>query len=173
MNHFELFNLPAQFDLDLTQLSVSYQKLQQLTHPDKFATASDQQRFLSVQKNAQLNDAYQILKSPLLRAEYLLELKGMDLKHETSTMQDGTFLMQQMEWREQLEDIQHSKDLDALEDMDDEISQQIAAHLQQLKKLLASNNGQDDLVAANEIRKLKFLYKLRSEIANLEEKLQD
>lgn len=173
MNHFELFNIPVQFDLDLTQLSASYQKLQQLTHPDRFATASDQQRLLSVQKNAQLNDAYQILKSPLSRGEYLLELKGLDLKYETSTMQDGTFLMQQMEWREQLEDIQHSADLDALEDMDDEISRQITAHLQQLKTRLAGDNQQDDLVAANEIRKLKFLYKLRSEIANLEEKLQD
>src|SRR5690606_10742494 len=115
MNHFELFHLPEQFELDLAQLSASYQQLQQLTHPDKFATASDQQRLLSVQKNAQLNDAYQALKSPLLRAEYLLELKGIDLKHETSTMQDGMFLMQQMEWREQLDDIQASADLDALE----------------------------------------------------------
>ncbi|WP_416305402.1 co-chaperone HscB [Neptunicella sp. SCSIO 80796] len=173
MNHFELFNLPEQFELDLAQLSASYQKLQQLTHPDRFATASDQQRLLSVQKNAQLNDAYQALKSPLLRAEYLLELRGIDLKHETSTMQDGMFLMQQMEWREQLEDIQASADLDALEDMDDEIAGQIKLHLRQVEDQLDAATDESHQYAADEIRKLKFLYKLRSEIANLEEKLQD
>lgn len=171
MNHFELFDLTPQFELDLSQLAKTYQHLQQLTHPDKFATASEQQRLLAVQKNAQVNDAYQVLKSPLLRAEYLLELRGLDLKHETSTLQDGAFLMQQMEWREQLEDIAASKDVDALEEMDDEIATEIKQQLQRVQKGLEAE-GQEPEVA-DLIRKLKFLYKLRNEIAQIEETLQD
>ncbi|MFQ3197153.1 MAG: molecular chaperone HscB [Paraglaciecola sp.] len=68
MNYFELFNLSPVFHLDTTQLAKTYQTLQLLTHPDKFATAGDRDKRIALQKNAQVNDAYQVLKSPLSRA---------------------------------------------------------------------------------------------------------
>jgi molecular chaperone HscB len=43
MNYFELYNLPEQFAIDLVKLKEHYQTLQKLTHPDRFASASEQQ----------------------------------------------------------------------------------------------------------------------------------
>jgi molecular chaperone HscB len=174
MNYFELFNLSTDFQIDLTGLSQTYQTLQKLTHPDKFATGSGREKLLAVQKNAQVNDAYQTLKSPLLRAEYLLELRGIELKHEHQTMQDPTFLMQQMEWREQLEMIDPNADpLNALETLDKEIQQHYQSQLQLLQTMLNDDNEQANLSAANEVRKLKFLHKLRNEIAVKEDLLSE
>jgi molecular chaperone HscB len=116
MNYFELFNLPVSFDVDLSTLPQTYQQLQRLTHPDRFARGSEQEKLVAIQKNAQVNDAYSVLKSPLSRAEYLLSLRGIDLQHEQKTIKDTAFLMQQMEWREELSEISEQTDpLSALE----------------------------------------------------------
>ena len=174
MNYFELFNINPEFSLDLDLLANTYQRLQQLTHPDKFATASDRDKLLSVQKNAQINDAYQVLKSPVSRAEYMLGLRGIELRHEQQTLQDTQFLMQQMEWREQLEDIDGGADAeDQLAELDDEIAQLIRTQVASLAEQLALNNEQANLACADLIRKLKFMYKLRQEIARKDEQLND
>ena len=174
MNYFELFNINPEFNLDLDLLANTYQRLQQLTHPDKFATASDRDKLVSVQKNAQVNDAYQVLKSPLSRAEYMLELRGLELRHEQQTLQDTQFLMQQMQWREQLEDIDSGAEAEAqLAELDTEIKQQITSQLSELEQQLTLDNEQANVACADLIRKLKFMYKLRQEIARKDEQLND
>ena len=113
MNHFELFGLPSQFQLDGSLLSSQFRTLQKRFHPDNFATASERDRLLSVQKAAQINDAYQVLKNPISRAEYLLSEQGIELRGEQQTLQDPEFLMEQMELREELEvicDLDDSQD---------------------------------------------------------------
>ena len=174
MNYFELFNLNTDFQLDLARLGQTYQTLQHLTHPDKFATGSDREKLLAVQKNAQVNDAYHTLKSPLLRAEYLLALRGHELKHEHQTLRDPGFLMQQMEWREQLEDIKpvHGA-LDELEKLDAEIKGHYLSQLAQLQATLSHDTENANLTAADQVRKLKFLHKLRNEIAIKEDLLSE
>jgi molecular chaperone HscB len=174
MNYFELFNLEVSFNVELGKLATTYQKLQQLTHPDKFATASDRDRLLSVQKNAQVNDAYQILKSPLSRAEYMLSLRGIELQHEQTTLQDNAFLMQQMEWREQLEELDNEADPEQkLAQLDGEIKNIIKSELNELERALVLSSEQANLSAALIIRKLKFMYKLRQEIERKDEQLND
>jgi molecular chaperone HscB len=174
MNYFELFNIPVSFDVDMTVLPQTYQQLQRLTHPDKFASGSEQQKLVAIQKNAQVNDAYSVLKSPLSRAEYLLSLRGIDLQHEQQTIKDSAFLMQQMEWREELAEIAERPDpLNALESLEDEIKQTINKELVQLKDLLESEQATAEKNAADIIRQLKFLYKMLSEIELKEDILSD
>lgn len=173
MNYFSLFRMPEQFQVDSAALSQAYQTLAQLTHPDKFATAGEREKRLAVQKNAQVNDGYQVLKTPVLRAEHMLELRGVELKHEQQTMQDTGFLMQQMEWREALEDIQASRNEDALFEIDDEIKSHIKVHLNVLEAELGKQHAESDKIAAEEVRKLKFMYKLRNEIETIEDALSD
>jgi molecular chaperone HscA len=98
-NHFELFGLKAGFEVDGETLALRYRDLQKETHPDRFANASEQERRLSVQLAAQINEAFRVLKSPLARARYLLELKGVVID-DTDTRMDPAFLMEQMELRE-------------------------------------------------------------------------
>lgn len=174
MNYFELFNIPVSFDVDLSVLPQTYQQLQRLTHPDKFASGSEQQKLVAIQKNAQVNDAYSVLKSPLSRAEYLLSLRGVDLQHEQHTIKDTTFLMQQMEWREELAEITEQADpLNALESLEDEIKQTIKSDLIKLANLLESDQEVAEKNAADIIRQLKFLYKMLSEIELKEDALSD
>ncbi|WP_100752928.1 co-chaperone HscB [Vibrio salilacus] len=169
MNYFELFGLPSQFTLDGSLLASQFRQLQTQFHPDKFATASERDRLMAVQKAAQINDAYQILKSPISRAEYLLAENGVELRGEQQTMQDPMFLMEQMELREELEDIAGSDDPEsALFDFDTKVSKMFK---QQLVSVEQELNDSDWSHAADRVRKLKFIAKLKHEIELVEEKL--
>ena len=109
-NHFELFGLPLSFEVDQQQLAERYRSLQRTVHPDRFANASDQERRLSVQRAAQINEALQTLKSPIQRARYMLELRGVEFDEQRDTAIDPLFLMEQMELREALAEIPNSAD---------------------------------------------------------------
>ncbi|GLT15465.1 co-chaperone HscB [Vibrio algivorus] len=169
MNHFELFGLPNQFELDNNTLSETFRDLQRRFHPDKFASASERDRLMAVQKAAEINDAYQTLKSPISRAEYILALQGIDIRAEQQTMSDPMFLMEQMELREEIEIIAQSNEPEsALFDFDSKIQTMYQQQLAQLKKQLESEQWDS---AADGVRKLKFVNKLRYEIEQLEDKL--
>lgn len=174
MNYFELFSLLPSYDVDTALLADRYRELQRAVHPDKFANASEQDKRLSVQRTAQINDAFQTLKNPIQRAEHLLALKGVELSHESTTLKDTQFLMQQMEWREALEDIADSNapddDIAALYDSFEQYAKQITA---ELKVLLISDVEVDHLQAADQIRKLKFMAKLQDELTRVEDSLFD
>lgn len=174
MNYFQLFQVPAQFDLDLTELGTRYLELQRNFHPDNFASASERDRLLAVQQAANINDAYHSLKQPLLRAEHLLALRGVKISHEQRSFTDTVFLMQQMELRELLADILHSTDPYALiDEAEQQIQQQKKLLLKQLAHALDANQPEQDLQAADIIRKLKFFFKLQHELELIEQQLQD
>lgn len=169
MNYFELFGLPSQFALDGSLLSSQFRALQKRFHPDNFATASERDRLLSVQNASQINDAYQTLKSPISRAEYLLLEQGIELRAEHQTMQDPLFLMEQMELREELEAIASQSDVEsALFDFENRVSKMYKQHLTLVEQQL--NHAQWNL-AADTVRKLKFIAKLKNEIERVEEQL--
>lgn len=165
MNHFEFFNLPVAYQLDLADLQQRYRKLQQALHPDRHASGSERDKLLAVQRTAQLNDAYQTLRSPLLRAEHILTLRGVDLQHEQKTLQDPEFLMAQMEWRERVEEID-ANDFKAIDAAYKDLAEQTSALQDELEQLLVAEANEE---AANTIRKLKFMHKLRSELEALED----
>ncbi|WP_087022840.1 co-chaperone HscB [Thaumasiovibrio subtropicus] len=169
MNHFELFGLPCDFNVDGNLLSERFRELQRQFHPDKFATASERDRLMAVQKAAEINDAFQTLKLALPRAEYLLLLQGIELRAEQQTMQDPEFLMAQMELREELEDIPASADPDtALAEFDDHVQ---ALYRQQEKHFVELYHQGNWEEAADVVRRLKFVVKLQEEVERLEDTL--
>lgn len=103
-NYFELFGLPENFKIDTAALDAAYLLIQQQVHPDKHVTADDSQRRASLQLATYANSAYQTLRNPIKRGLYLCELAGLDAALETNTAMPKDFLMQQMEWREELDD---------------------------------------------------------------------
>ncbi|GIU31365.1 co-chaperone HscB [Shewanella schlegeliana] len=174
MNYFELFSLLPSYDVDTALLAERYRELQRAVHPDKFANASEQDKRLSVQRTAQINDGFQTLKNPIQRAEHLLALKGLELSHESTTLKDTQFLMQQMEWRESLEEIKHSDDPDSeIAELYDSFEQYAKQITTDLKPLLVSEFEADHLQAAEQIRKLKFMAKLQDELTRVEDALLD
>lgn len=172
MNYFQLFDIENSFDVDLQNLSSSYQALQKAVHPDKFAHASEQEQRIAVQKSAQINDAYQTLKNPLQRAEYILIQRGVDMPNEQHSFSDTSFLMRQMELREMLEEVKFASDIDAALF---EIQQVLSTEYQQLSSLMrtqiSENSSASNVAACDNLRKLKFYQKLNVEVDRLEDSL--
>lgn len=169
-NHFELFGLPVDFNLDLQQLSERYRDLQRTVHPDRYASASDRERRLAVEKAAQINEAFQTLKSPMNRARYILQLRGADFDNEHDTHFDPMFLMEQMELRETLAEVKSATDpLMALAKSMDDIGQRYNAMINELSSLLDNPEQTDEGKQA--VQKLQFLTKLQQEAEAIEEEL--
>lgn len=173
MNYFQLFDIPAQFDVNLAELATRYLELQRSCHPDNFAAASERDRMLAVQRAANINDAYRHLKHPLLRAEHLLALRGISID-EARSFADPAFLMQQMELREALADAVSANDVESqLADIEQQLQAQQKTLLQQLAATLTAETAEQNMQAAVLINKLKFFFKLQQELEAAEQQLQD
>lgn len=171
-NHFELFGLPAVFDIDTVDLASRYRELQRRFHPDKFASASDQERRLSMQVTAQINDAYRVLKDPLRRGRYLLKMVGVDTEEETNTVMEPEFLMEQMELREQLAEVRNqAQPLEALLALAAAVKQRSATRIAELQASMAQNDSASRDKSRKLLREMQFLEKLAQEIELLEEEL--
>ena len=171
MRYFELFDLPVQFDVDLVLLQDRFRAIQKQVHPDKFANGSDQQKLMAVQQASEVNDAYETLKHPLSRAEYMVAQHGHDVRHEQETIRDGLFLMQQMELREELEEIESSLDPEAAVDVFyNDVKKLITQYTEEFNK---NFDKTDFKAAALSVKKLRFIYKLKDEAQSLEDKLLD
>ena len=160
-NHFELFHLPQQFTLDAGALDAAYREVQSRVHPDKFVSATDAEKRVAMQWATRANEAYQTLKNPQKRAQYLCELNGVDLQTESNTAMPMAFLMQQMEWREELGDARAAKDSDALDALDAQLHK---ARKDQLAQIEQQINSGDFHAAAQGVRALMFLEKFGEEV---------
>ncbi|WP_333854954.1 MULTISPECIES: co-chaperone HscB [unclassified Leclercia] len=170
MDYFTLFGLPAGYEIDTQALAARFQDLQRQYHPDKFASGTQAEQLAAVQHSATINQAWQTLRNPLSRAEYLLSRHGFDLSSEQHTVRDTAFLMEQLELREELDEIEQAKDEARLERFIQRVKGMFDTRHQQMVDQL--NNETWD-VAADSVRKLRFLDKLRSSAEQLEEKLLD
>ncbi len=170
-NYFEIFNLPVQFELDTNKLSQLYRELQKEVHPDKFVSAGEQQSRMAVQLTSLVNQAFDTLKSPVSRAQYLLKLAGLDIDHEQDTTMDPMFLMEQMELREEIENV--SSKADPLAEVD-RLLKQIKNSLKEVMASFDQAYQQQDLKAAHEwSRKLQFLNKNTIELDEIAVALED
>jgi molecular chaperone HscB len=160
-NHFELFHLPQQFAIDAAALDAAYREVQGRVHPDTFVGATDAEKRVAMQWATRANEAYQTLKAPQKRAQYLCELNGVDLQTESNTAMPMAFLMQQMEWREELADARAGKDGDALDRLDTQLR---GTRKAQLQDIAAQLDAGDFTAAAQGVRALMFLDKFGDEV---------
>jgi len=109
-NYFELFGLAVDFQIDENLMHSNHQKLQSAIHPDRYVNGTDQEKRLAVQKAAWINEAYEILKDPVKRARYMLEVGGLHLNDDHETTGDTAFLMEQIELREEMDQCRSCKD---------------------------------------------------------------
>ena len=171
MDYFTLFGLPQSFEIDAAQLTARFQELQRQFHPDRFASQPERERLQALQQAATINQGYQALRQPLPRAEYLLSLHGFDINNEQHTMRDNDFLMAQLALREELDAIENAPDAEAkLQAFMQRIEAMMQQRSAQMRQELADARWE---TAADTVRKLRFLAKLRSQSEALEEKLLD
>jgi molecular chaperone HscB len=173
-NHFELFGLPPAYLLDRTLLDERYRELQRKVHPDRYASAGDQERRISMQQAAQLNEGYQVLKDPLRRGRYLLELRGHAFNDEQNTTRDTGFLMEQMELRERLAEVRDAPDpLAEIGALLGEIQARFQALDQALAAALAASDHGVPEAAVDQVLKMQFYRKLEQEAQALAADLED
>lgn len=159
MNHFELFQLPAQLDVDTTALKQVFLQLQQQYHPDKVENKDE-----ALIKSSEINQAYQTLLHIDSRAAYLLTLKKQDHQLESS-IHDFEFLESALEIREQLDEA-NSEEL--LQSLRNEVHQWIQGLTKQFQ---IDYNEEDWEEARDTVRKLRFFQKVLADIDTAEERL--
>lgn len=143
-NYFDLFGLTTNFCIDQALLSSQYLVLQRATHPDRHANKTDREQLIAQQKAAEVNDAYQTLKAPLSRAKHLLQLIGFEINVDSTTVKDPQLLMQQMMWRERLEDLGGQPEITALDSLSQEIQEELQGIQEQFRQAfdsLVQDNG--------------------------------
>ncbi|MDR2213611.1 MAG: Fe-S protein assembly co-chaperone HscB [Pseudomonadales bacterium] len=165
LNYFELLGLPEALELDRAALESAYQIQQSRWHPDQFASADAALRARAVQQTSLLNDAYRRLREPVLRAEHLLTLRGVDTERLEQHELEPAFLFEQMQWREELQEYLDAHDSAALEKLDAMARARFAATW----RAFAEAFTRPALEAAKrEFHKLQFLRKLQHDISDAE-----
>src|SRR4051812_15738027 len=151
-NDFVLFGLPERFAQDRAAVDARWKELQREAHPDRFAAQGAAAQRVAMQWSVRINEAYQRLKDPLQRAAYLCELRGAPIDAERNTAMPSQFLVEQMEWREALEDASSEADVDAVNARLREAS---GRTLTDIERLLDQQG--DAAAAAQQVRALMFL----------------
>ncbi|MES2941340.1 MAG: Fe-S protein assembly co-chaperone HscB [Pseudomonadota bacterium] len=158
-NDFELFDVPQQFAQDRAALDARWKELQREAHPDKFAAQGAAAQRVAMQWSVRINEAYQRLKDPLKRAGYLCELNGAPINAENNTAMPADFLMQQMEWREALDDAENIEDLEQIAQQSASSGQKQLLKIQQLL-----DREKNFRAAAQQVRSLMFIERFSSEV---------
>ncbi len=156
---FELFGVPRQFEQNTAALDARWRTLLTEAHPDRFVSDGAQAQRLAMQWSVRINEAYRRLKDPLARAAYLCELHGAPIHAEDNTAMPGSFLMQQMEWRESLDEASTLADVEVL-------ASAVAAHrdhaIGELRRLL--DDQHDHIAAAQQVRALMFVERFARDV---------
>jgi molecular chaperone HscB len=149
---FELFGLPQRFAQERADIDQRWKELQRQAHPDRFAAQGASAQRAALQWSVRINEGYQRLKDPLRRAAYLCELRGAPIQAENNTAMPPEFLMEQMEWRESLDDADSEQDLDELSERVLQRRREMLGQIQQLLDLEG-----DAPAAAQQVRALMFI----------------
>ena len=144
-NFFELLGLPARFDLDPSQIERAFFDRSKELHADRFASAPAAERVAALSRSRALNDAYQTLKKPVGRAEYLLQRAGVTIGDNERL--DPEMIMRVLELREELAQARAAKDLATVERLQGQMKQRRDQALHELGELFAA----DDTVGAKRV----------------------
>lgn len=156
---FELFGLAARFEQDRAAIDQRWKALQREAHPDRFAAQGASAQRLALQWSVRINEAYQRLKDPLRRAIYLCEMLGAPIEAESNTAMPAEFLVEQMEWREALDEAEDEEALDALSRRVRTRRQDMLARIGQLLDLEGDAPG-----AAQQVRALMFIERFAHDV---------
>jgi len=156
---FELFGLPQRFAQERAEIDARWKELQREAHPDKFAAQGGAAQRVALQWSVRINEAYQRLKDPLKRAAYLCELLDAPIDAHSNTAMPGEFLMEQMDWREALDEADSEEELDALAQR---VTTRRREMLARIGNLLDAEN--DPRGAAQQVRALMFIERFAEDV---------
>ena len=156
---FELFGIEPRYALDRSALDARWRALQSEVHPDRFAVEGATAQRIAMQWAVRVNEAYQRLKNPLMRAAYLCELNGVAIEAENNTAMPAGFLIQQMAWREALDEERGVAEVEAL---GGQVAEHRRAALARLEDTL--DRARDFAAAAQQVRALMFVERFAHDV---------
>ena len=158
-NDFELFGLAQRFSQDRAAIDARWKELQKEAHPDKFAAQGASAQRVAMQWSVRINEAYQRLKDPLKRASYLCELNGAHVNAENNTAMPAEFLMQQIEWREALDEAKTAENMQEIARQANEYGRKQLSKIEQF-----IDDQQNFKLAVEQVRGLMFVERFASEV---------
>lgn len=167
---FALFGIDPFYGIDTARLDLVYREIQAQVHPDRYSHLPQAEQRLSMQWATRVNEAYRTLKHPLSRAQYLLQLKGFDTLHDSNTAMPAGFLMEQMEWREAVAEAKAAEDAGELEKLHHRLRAEADALYAEIEKDI--DRKEDYAAAADAVRRMMFVLKLKDEIDESLESLE-
>jgi molecular chaperone HscB len=168
-SHFDFLGLPMRFALDEAALQSRFRRVQAAVHPDRHANAGATEHRIAMQLATRANEAYGTLRDPGRRAAYLCELHGCPVLAESNTAMAPDFLMQQMAWREALEEARDQADRAALERLEHTLCDHRQALLNELSCCIDEHH--DYPAACDAVRRWMFIDQFGREVATAREAL--
>jgi molecular chaperone HscB len=169
--YFELFGMNPVFDIDCSRLHAEQQRLQATYHPDRYVSASERDKRVSVQVASWVNQAYETLQDPVKRSRYLLEINGADIPDDSTTTSDTEFLMEQIEFREQVESCRQGED--GLQ-RSDQIETRLAHRADELASEFVSHFTAAEFdKAIVSSRKMQFIQRIQQQLSELQFELEE
>ncbi len=156
---FELFGLAPKFCQDRAAIDKRWKELQREAHPDNFAAQGTSAQRIAMQWSVRINEAYQRLKDPLKRAAHLCEMNGEAINAENNTAMPASFLMQQIEWREALDEAKTAENMYQIALQANEYGRR---QLLKIEHLIDSSG--DFKAAVEHVRNLMFVERFHSEV---------
>lgn len=169
MSYFSLFDLEPSYALPSDELDHAYRRLASRVHPDRVAGGTIAERQEAINLTSIANEAYRTLKTPVLRARHLLDLRGVVIGDSGAPL-PSAFLDAQIEWREALQEARAAGDGPAL----CALGATVREHLGTLGARLAADldrNG-NDAGAVECVLQLMFLDKLVADIDDARDELE-
>ena len=157
---FDVLGLPAKMGISRSALEKGYRELSRQVHPDRFGRESPLERKLALEQTTVVNDAYRTLRQPRTRAEYLMRLAGKVVGKETDRVDDPEFLMQMMELREQLSDVESAEQAEPLRD---DVQVEYDAALEKLSAYFDEGRG-TEAEAMKQLEALRFFERFLEEV---------
>jgi molecular chaperone HscB len=168
---FAIFNLPVAYRIDMEALRGEYLVLQQQYHPDRHVNESVAVQQQVVEFAATVNQAYGVLKSPIKRAQYLLELSGLEADNSGETTADRELLLEQIRLRERMAELSEDADpMAELTEMEQNVTSDMEALEQEFESLYSVGNF---LQARQTLVKIQFYSRLLDELEELAVNLED
>jgi len=179
-DYFALFDFPRKLRIETAELEQKFLQLNWKLHPDNFVNATEQERDLSLQRSSEVNDAYRILREPVARVEYLLEIEGARKEGEHKQQAPPELLEEVFELNESLDELREAKESGAVlaalkarlesaqknfQEKLGEVDQHLQLAVQQWDAAIDANVGDNDRKAI--MVRLNELLNRRSYVRNL------
>ena len=188
VDYFELFEMPRKLWVEMPALEKKFLELSWKLHPDKFVNAGAEEQALSLKRSSEMNDAYRVLRDPVARVEYLLEIEGACKEGEHKQQAPPELLEEVFELNESLDELRDAKasggDLRSLKDRLEsaeksfqeklaEVDAQLQETAQQWDAAIDANAGDADrkgiMVRLNELLNRRSY--LRNLVTNVQKEL--